>query len=405
MDKYLLEILKNVNTIIIPGLGALTITDHESGEIMFMSYLKHDDGKLVSYIMENEGFEELEAKNLIAKYVREIELTVNKGGSYDMFEFGSFYKNGDDIDFKNWDKTAEKVEKKKPAPKKEEIKATAVKKPVEKAPEKENILVNEPKKEAPKKAEGAPKKEEKPAAKATPKIVTEIPPEKKKEQTILEKEEQLKHAEKLAALKKEQEVKKLPKKEKPVKEKRSSSKRGVGFWMLMGLIVLIIAGGTYFGLNYDELKQHVPFLADKEEVVTPTEEETSGDDQSSDEKSSHEAASNENEISEEEPIEDETITEEPVSEEPVEDSEELPAQSQYTGGDLPFHVIAGAFSSEENANRLGAKFTAEGYSVKVGQGRGMTLVSIKSYATREEAQQGLNELVGVAPKGWIYEWK
>ena len=391
MDKYLLEILKNVNTIIIPGLGALTITDHESGEIMFMSYLKHDDGKLVSYIMENEGFEELEAKNLIAKYVREIELTVNKGGSYDMFEFGSFYKNGDDIDFKSWDKSTAKVEKKKPVP---------AKKLIEKAPEKENILVNEPKKEAPKKVEEAPKKEEKLADEATPKIVAEVPAEKKKEQTILEKEEQLKHAEKLVALKKAQEAKKLPKKEKPIKEKGSTSKRGVGFWMLMGLIVLIVAGGTYFGLNYDELKQHVPFLADNKEVVTPTEEEISGDEESTDE-----VASEDIDNSEEETIEDEAITEEPVSEEPVEEIEELPVQPQYTGGDLPFHVIAGAFSSEENANRLGAKFTAEGYSVKVGQGRGMTLVSIKSYATREEAQQGLNELVGVAPKGWIYEWK
>mgnify|MGYP000978719892 FL=1 len=105
MDKYLLEILKSVNTIIIPGLGALTITNHDTGEIMFMSYLKHDDGKLTQYIVENEGYEELEAKNIIAKYVREIQVTLDRGESYDMFQFGSFYKNGDDIDFKNWEGT------------------------------------------------------------------------------------------------------------------------------------------------------------------------------------------------------------------------------------------------------------------------------------------------------------
>ena len=72
MDKYLLEILKEINTIIIPGLGALTITDASSGDIMFMTYLKHDDGQLAKYIAKNEGIDETEAKNLIAKYVREI---------------------------------------------------------------------------------------------------------------------------------------------------------------------------------------------------------------------------------------------------------------------------------------------------------------------------------------------
>jgi hypothetical protein len=57
MDKYLLLLLKEVNTIIIPDLGALTITNHSTGEIMFMPFLKYDDGKLATYISEKEGFE------------------------------------------------------------------------------------------------------------------------------------------------------------------------------------------------------------------------------------------------------------------------------------------------------------------------------------------------------------
>ena len=392
MDKYLLEILKNVNTIIIPGLGALTITNHETGEIMFMSYLKHDDGKLVSYIMENEGFEELEAKNLIAKYVREIELTVGKGDSYDMFQFGSFYKNGDDIDFKNWDQSAATpVEKKKPVAKKEEVKQETA--PDEKAPELENILVEKPKIDEPK-IEGESEKN-------TPTIVPEKPEVKKKELNIQEKEEQIKHAEKHTALKKAQEEKKAQKAKKPVKEKGEKSKRGLGFWMLMGLIVLIAAGGTYFGLNYDELKQHVPFLADKEEVVS-TDEPADENDTTSDDDA--------NDESETEPEEDVTLEENDTELEqeqttPVESKNETPVKNEYSGSDLPFHVIAGAFSSEENARRLGEKFTSEGYSVKVGPGRGMNLVSIKSFSTREEAQKGLNELKSVAPNGWIYEWK
>ena len=104
MDKYLLEILKEVNTIIIPGLGALTITDSDSGDIMFMPYLKHDDGELSKYIANKEGMEVNEATNLIAKYVREILNTLDKGESYDMFQFGSFAKDASgDIEFRSWE--------------------------------------------------------------------------------------------------------------------------------------------------------------------------------------------------------------------------------------------------------------------------------------------------------------
>ena len=70
-----------------------------------------------------------------------------------------------------------------------------------------------------------------------------------------------------------------------------------------------------------------------------------------------------------------------------------------------FHVIAGAFSSESNAKLLGNKLRAEGYDVKVGRGRGMNLVSIKSFATRTEANQALADFKEVAPNCWVYEWK
>lgn len=104
MDKYLLKILHEVNTIIIPGLGALTVTNHKTGEIMFMSYLKHDDGNLAKHIAEKEGISENDAKNLIAKYVREILAKLDTGDTYDMYQFGRFIKINGEIDFENWDK-------------------------------------------------------------------------------------------------------------------------------------------------------------------------------------------------------------------------------------------------------------------------------------------------------------
>lgn len=383
MDKYLLEILKSVNTIIIPGLGALTITNHDTGEIMFMSYLKHDDGKLVSYIVDNEGMEELDAKNLIAKYVREIQLTVDKGESYDMFQFGSFYKNGEEIDFKNWegDKTEtvnEIIDKKEtiaPIIEEETVITEEIVEPtiaesqdsVETIFSKEETVI----------------KEEITKEEVAPAILQVKEEEPEKQLNILEKEERAATAAKLEVLRKNQESKKV------------KNKKGVGFWMLMVLIVLIATGGTYFGLHYDELKQHIPFLADK----TPVEEPIAKSDNVPEIKTEEEVPVDiENDIIEEEiPEQTEEIVEPEVIEKPTNFSN--------SNSDLPFHIIVGAFGSEENANRLGEKLKSEGYNVKVGPGKGMTLVSIKSFATRSEAQGGMNELKSVAPNGWIYEWR
>ena len=430
MDKYLLEILKDVNTIIIPGLGALTITNHDTGEIMFMSYLKHDDGKLSAYIAEKEGMEENEAKNLIAKYVREITIQLDKGDSYDMFQFGSFFKDGDDIDFKNWsDKDATPQEEKevekpkaevKEKPKKEPEKKKAapkavVKKPVKKE-EKSTSKKEEPKaekkeekpekKEAPKedneKTEATPiipivkKSEEKPKK---PEVKKEVPKQPEtKELNILEKEEISANSEKLNKLKEEKE------------KQKTKKKRGAGFWMLIVLIVLIIGGGTAVGIFYDDVKQHIPFLAD--EPTSNVEEheaidemaETLGLDEENEEVANEEEsmddAKEESSDEQEEIVEEEQPEETPVEEpEPV----ETPQVSSSSSG--PFHLVAGAFSSEANANRLAEKLRGEGYPAKVMFGSGMHMVSVKSYATRADANAGKSEVNGVAPKAWILEWR
>lgn len=103
MVKYLLEILKENKTIIIPGLGALTITNSETGDIMFMPYLRHDDGMLSGYIAKIDGIDEGDAKNIIGKFVREINAELDKGETFSMFQLGEFTKAADgDIEFAHW---------------------------------------------------------------------------------------------------------------------------------------------------------------------------------------------------------------------------------------------------------------------------------------------------------------
>lgn len=102
MNNYLLQILKETKTIIIPGLGALTVTNESTGEIMFMSFLKHDDGNLAKYVSEKEGIDINDAKNMIAKFVREVMTELDKGETYDMYQFGKFRKVAGEIEFEQW---------------------------------------------------------------------------------------------------------------------------------------------------------------------------------------------------------------------------------------------------------------------------------------------------------------
>ncbi len=102
MEKHLQQILQEVNTIIIPGLGALTVTSHKTGEVMFMPYLKYDDGKLASFIAEKEGITLDEAKALISKDVTAILNTIEAGNGFNLNGIGSFKNDSSgDIEFKS----------------------------------------------------------------------------------------------------------------------------------------------------------------------------------------------------------------------------------------------------------------------------------------------------------------
>ena len=47
------------------------------------------DGKLAEFIASKEGIELIDAKNNLAKYVREITALLDKGESFDIFNFES----------------------------------------------------------------------------------------------------------------------------------------------------------------------------------------------------------------------------------------------------------------------------------------------------------------------------
>jgi nucleoid DNA-binding protein len=120
MDHYIKEALKTSKTIIIPEIGALTKISETTGELMFMNYLKHDDGMLAQFISNKEGITEQEAKNLLAKHSREITAILNKGEEYSIYKFGSFSKNEKgELQFEQYIKSTKSVKNKVKAEAKE----------------------------------------------------------------------------------------------------------------------------------------------------------------------------------------------------------------------------------------------------------------------------------------------
>lgn len=522
MDKYLLEILKGSNTIIIPGLGAITITNKETGETMFMPYLQHDDGKLAAFISEKDGIDEADAKNMVAKYVRDIKSQLDKGETYTMFQLGEFAKADDgDIEFTDWSNLGANDEKIagaiieeptieepviadepivepepviewepiiEPEPEPEpivEVEPEPIVEPViepEEVIEPEPIVESEPIAEAPVESdpiiEAEPTVEEESEQSFRPGFFfasedesDEVEPEAEIE--ITKDEIEIKQAiEEALDVAPEQEVTPIkevitpvapvvetPKtstvsegiasKEKPYEspihydddeaaadvvdgenldagsieaegEDKEKDKASVGFWVTVIVIaLLIIAGGAYVGRNYNELKQHIPFLADKTEESKPKslKEELSDaikEDKNSrgrrnsnnDQNNSNNADSAQdgakngtNEGAETDPI----IIEKEVPSKPevVEKPKVITTPVVSSSSSGPFKVVAGAFSSEANANRLAAEFKAKGLKSEVFKTGELFTVSMQSYATSKEANANLAKHKSMAPGAWI----
>lgn len=132
MNKYLIEILKIQSSIILPGLGALMVPSQKSGAIVFNQHLKFNDGGFARYIAEKEGIDVQEAQNKVAKFIREIEAELGKGNSYDMFEFGKFFKTtAGEVDFKMYNDKIENESETKEKPVSPEKKKTAAMSPAD----------------------------------------------------------------------------------------------------------------------------------------------------------------------------------------------------------------------------------------------------------------------------------
>ncbi|MNU82416.1 Cell division protein FtsN [compost metagenome] len=445
MNNYLLQLLKEVKTLIIPGLGALTVTNESTGEILFMPYLKFDDGTLAKHIASKENMELNDATNLISKFVREVTAELDKGNSYDMYQFGRFIKVDGEIAFEVWNGNADSA----PVVEEKEIIVPPV---VEKPIIKEEVV------ELPKVEVSSDKDEEEnlkekeivvpPVIIETPKVETPSVTEEKvipPVAPVVEKPE-VKAPVADSKIKKEANVpkKEAPKKEKVVKEPKPKKKSSVLSYILWGLLVLILGSGTFIAIKFDSLKKDFPILAelagDNDDVAKGSDDVKVLED---------EADVNIDSNTDSEPIPEDQVqivedklpenkTEEkakkpaPVVKEnpapkPVKEKTPKPATKPITkpavtvnkkpvtktpattsgssasfDSSKSFHVIAGSFGSEANANKLAAKLRSQGFGdAAVTMHNGMHRVSVKGFATLNEATAEAATIQSSVPGAWV----
>jgi len=392
MNKYLIEILKLRTSVTLPGFGALMIANSKTGKIVLNQLLKYDDKILAKFIAEKENIDVQEAQNMVSKFIKEIDLDISKGETYDIFQFGKISKteNGS-ILFEMDDAmrkeiispvvSVPKVEKKKVV-KKEVVKPIEKEKEI---PKNVYTLPAEPKVEKLDEIKTVEVKvvkveTEKPVIKTTSKAT----------QTVEDKEVTIKSGANILDGKVEpkQDKKAIPI-IKDLDQDDKKKKRKVWPWVFL---LLLIGLGIITFIFQDKLKAELGLSTEAVEVdIVSSEQEINNNEQVIEEVSVDIDTLNYEDTTEIELAdESEFIEEENVI-------EEEPEQTSTLGS---YHIIGGAFGEASNATLFAEKI---GGTV-IGRFSGMYQVSIKSYETRAEVNLAFPDMKLEYSGAWIFKY-
>ena len=397
MEKHLLNILKEANTIIIPGLGALTITNDTTGEIMFMPYLKYDDGKLAGFIADVEGISTDEAKTKIAQHVQTILDKLEANQTVSISGVGKFSKGTDDFEFQY--NNAAAGETITPTATEPEVKVEEIVSVPEITPEPvQKVIIEETKTETP--------VIEKTEEIETPEIkeeVVEVKTESNSEVELPKVDEKLDKAALKAKANEEKAAKALAEKEAKAKAKaakknkvvpegeegeaKPKKKRGIFFWIIMVLLIGLIGGGTFVGLNFDHYKEMIPFLhheeaGHEENHEENTEEHSEGTTEHSKGEADHSSTTEEHSSA---------------------DHTAMPSHSNPAAESGSFYIILGTFGEKVNAEGLAERVVMDGQSnASVIERNGSFSVVYNKYSSKDAAKAELGQARVNFPKAWVY---
>ena len=239
MNNYLLLLLKELKTIIIPGLGALTITNEATNELLFMPFLKYDDSNLSKYIADKEGMSENDAKNLVSKFVREVLAELDKGEPYDMYQFGSFTKENNEVVFKQWEFQSENENES------EELSENESENENENESEEQNEEQSVIQSENENENESEEQNEEQSVIQSENESESESEEQSENESENEEQNENELGGETLVI--------------ETIKQKQKQKTNWLSH-VVLAFLVLLLSAGTYIAINYNTLKKDVPFI-------------------------------------------------------------------------------------------------------------------------------------------------
>ena len=389
MDKYLIELLKEMSTIIIPGLGALTI--NEEGVYSFSSDQRDDDGALARHIAEREGWSENDAKNLIAKYVRAIESKLNIGESYDMYRFGSFRKTSEGvIEFEAWKKRQVQKEQVKVA---NQVKEPAEETSTEDLDENNTETIEEPITEgeltldtddfSEQKEEPEPSEQEPPRTEPVGDVI---------EQEVYTEDQQWNDEVDLPPINASSE-----RPIKPILEKvqRDKQKGGVPVRMIV-MVVAVILVVTSIGIYLNNGK-----------TIQKDAENTKSSEVEDDNSTAIAEVTPENKVLDTTELAmqaTQKLNQTGVSSNPGVNGQGMESGEtikEPTGGDK-FYLVLGCFYGRQMADSLCKKVKGDGFQALTSQSRkGFFFVSIGSYSTHQSASKALPAVKSVYSNVWI----
>lgn len=361
MDKFIKLLLETENTVILPGFGAIVVENENTGKLMFNEYLKFNDGKLDNAIVANSNMDVQEAQNYVAKYVREIQMQIDKGESYDIYQLGKFYKSEDGaIEFEgNKSGLTETIQEiAGPSPTSFPLEGDKVEEVVEVV---ESDFIEEEQQAEIEEESITPAVENTESAPADVAAGNQEIDSKSGAEEINETS---------------------PAKRKNVKQKSPKKRKGALFYVIILLLLLLIGGGVFVGLNYEEVRTYMGWNDIQKPEGNKVLEES--------------VEQSEREVESERGVESQS-EEKVVAQKPV-------AVSQGQGG--RFHIIVGSFGDANNANRFVADLKADGHNASIaGERNGLQLVSVASFNGRQEANNAKSNYQQINASAWVYEAK
>ena len=87
MEKFILELIKENNRVIIPNFGAFIISKENGLSILFNNFLSFNDGLLVNYIAEKKGIDTIVATDQVFEYVDKLKKQLDETGEYGIISY------------------------------------------------------------------------------------------------------------------------------------------------------------------------------------------------------------------------------------------------------------------------------------------------------------------------------